>query len=84
MADSTIHAQLTDIFRQIFDDDSLVLTPATTAQEIPDWDSFTHVNIIVTVEAHFGIKFQTAEIEELKNVGDFIVLIERKLAAKKG
>jgi len=79
MNSSLILQQLTDIFRQIFDNDSIVLAPETTAEDIAEWDSFNHINIIVAVEAHFGIKFQTAETEELKNVGHLVELIQRKL-----
>ncbi len=83
MDSSEILAQLTQIFRQIFDNDSIVLTPETTAPDIAEWDSFNHINIIVAVEVHFGIKFRTAETEELKNVGHLVELIQQKLEAKK-
>jgi acyl carrier protein len=74
--------QLTSIFHDLFDDDSIVLTPETTAADIEDWDSFNHINLIVAVEAKFGIKFKTAELDELHNVGHLVHLIEHKLAAK--
>jgi len=83
MTASTILEQLTEIFRQIFDDDTIFLTPETTSSDIAEWDSFNHINIIVAVEARFGFKFQTAETEELKNVGHLIELIQRKIDAKK-
>jgi len=83
MNSSQILEQLTDIFHQIFDDDSIVLTPETTAEDISSWDSFEHINIIVAVELHFGIKFQTAETEELRNIGHLVELIQQKLEAKK-
>jgi acyl carrier protein len=70
MTDSEILERLTRIFRQIFDDDAIVLTDETTAADIHEWDSFNHINIIVAVEQDCGIKFQTAETEELKNVRD--------------
>jgi acyl carrier protein len=82
MNDSEILDQLTEIFRQLFDDDSIILTRDTTAQDIAEWDSFNHINIIVAVEARFKIKFQTAETEELKNVGHFVDLIKQKMAKK--
>jgi acyl carrier protein len=82
MNDSEILDQLTEIFRQLFDDDSIILTRDTTAQDIAEWDSFNHINIIVAVEARFKIKFQTAETEELKNVGHFVDLIKQKIAKK--
>lgn len=84
MTSSEILAQVTEILRQIFDDDTIVLTPETTAADIAEWDSFNHINIIVAVEMHFGIKFRTAETEEMKNVGHLVELIEQKLKAKTG
>lgn len=72
--------QLTEIFRDIFDDDRIILTSKTTARDIKDWDSLNHANIIVAVEQRFRIKFQTAEIDQLKNVGDLLNLIEKKAA----
>ncbi len=82
MEQAEIYSKLTDIFRDIFDDDALVLRPEMTAADVPEWDSFNHINLIVATEARFGIKFQTAEVESLKNVGHFVELIQKKLAAK--
>jgi len=82
MTEQEILEKLNVLFRQIFDDQTLALTPATTAEDIEEWDSFNHVSIIVGVESEFKIKFQTAEIEGLKNVGDFVKAIERKLRAQ--
>ena len=81
MTTQEILQKLTEIFRQIFDDDSIVLTLETTAADVADWDSFNHINVIVATEERFGIKFQTAETEELKNVGHLVELIRQKLAA---
>jgi len=80
--EAEIYATLTAIFRDLFDDDTLVLSSGTTAADIPDWDSFNHINLIVAVEAKFGIKFKTAELEGMHNVGHLVGLIEQKLAAK--
>ena len=79
MTDVEILTQLGGIFRQIFDEDGIVLTMDTTASDIKEWDSFNHINLTVAVEEHFGIKFKTAEIESLRNVGDFVRLIQTKL-----
>ena len=79
MTDAEIMQRLTGIFREVFDDDDLVLTEATTADDVDEWDSFNHINIIVATEAGFRVKFQTAEIEGLKNVGHLVALIQRKL-----
>jgi acyl carrier protein len=75
MIDNDILVKLTDIFREVFDDDTLTITPDTTADDIARWDSFNHINIIVGTEMRFGVKFQTAEIESLKNVGELVNLI---------
>ena len=79
MTVETIYSQLTEIFRDLFDDESIVLTPQTTASDIEGWDSFNHINLIVATEAKFKIKFNTAEIESLHNVGHLVQVIEKKL-----
>ena len=84
MTDSTVLEQLTQIFRDLFDDDSMVLTPETTAADVENWDSLNHIALSVAVESKFGIKFKTAELEELLNVGDFVHLIEKKVSQKSG
>ncbi len=78
MSPDEILLQLTDIFRTVLDDDTLVLQPETTAADIPAWDSMNHITIVVEAERHFGIKVRTAEIESLRNVGDFVALIVAK------
>ncbi len=82
MEQAQIDTQLTAIFRDIFDDDELTLRPEMTAADVDEWDSFNHINLIVATEAKFGIKFQTAEVESLKNVGHLEELIAKKLAAQ--
>jgi acyl carrier protein len=79
MDQADIYTGLQDIFRDIFDDDEITLTAATSAADIPEWDSFNHVNIIVASEMRFGVKFRAAELDELKNVGDFVQLVQQKL-----
>jgi acyl carrier protein len=83
MSQTEVYPQLTKIFREVFDDDSLELQPDTTAKDIPGWDSFNHINLIVATETEFGIKFKTAEIESLQNVGHFAQLIESKVINKR-
>jgi acyl carrier protein len=77
-----IYAQLTSIFRDLFDDETLVLTPPLTAADIPEWDSFNHINLIVAIESQFKIKFLTAELESLHTVGHLATLTAAKLAAQ--
>ncbi len=82
MQSEDIYAQLTPIFHDLFDDESLVLTRSLTAGDVPEWDSFNHINLIVAVEANFKIKFQTAELESLQTVGHLVDLVSAKLAAQ--
>ena len=58
------------VFRDVFDDDSIVVTDATTADDIEDWDSLEHINLIVALEEEFGMKFKMGEVTGMKNVGE--------------
>jgi acyl carrier protein len=78
LTDQDIYDGLTEILRQTFDDDTIVARPDMTAADIPDWDSFTHINIIVATELKFGVSFGTGEIEALKNVGELARLVKVK------
>lgn len=79
MDNPQILAELTEIFRDVFDDDAIVVTNQTTAPDVEGWDSFNHINLVIAVENRFHIRFQVAEIEELRNVGELARLIEKKL-----
>ena len=70
------------MFRQVLEDDSIQLTPTTTADDVEEWDSMNHIFIVVELEKRFGVKFQAAEMEELKNVGELAALVKQKLAAQ--
>ncbi len=82
MSTDAIYAELTPIFRDLFDDESLVVTPELTAAEVPEWDSFNHINLVITIESRFGVKFHTAELESLQSVGQMVALLQAKLAAQ--
>jgi acyl carrier protein len=71
---------LTEVFRQVFDDPGIVLTPETTADDIDGWDSLSHVNLIMAVESRFEIRFKPKEVLSFKNVGDLARCIEGKLS----
>lgn len=71
--------RLQEVFQTVFEDDEIEISNDTTADDIDAWDSLTHVQLIVAVEKEFGLKFSTVEVMKLKNVGDFIALIEKKL-----
>lgn len=70
---------LQEIFRDIFDDEDLVLTRETTTQDIENWDSLAQINLIVAIEKEWHIRFNLDEIIDLKNVGDMYDLIGKKL-----
>ncbi len=81
--DSTqILEELQEIFRDVLDQPELILTPQSNAQTVEDWDSLAHINLVTSIEKHYKIKFALGELQELKNVGDMIDLIQTKLAAK--
>jgi acyl carrier protein len=78
MSQDKVYEELTDILRDVFDNPSIVATPDLSAKDVPEWDSFNHINVVLAAEMRFGVKFRTSEIEGLRNVGDFVALIERK------
>ena len=66
----------------MFDDPALTVGPGTTAADVPDWDSQAHIALVVATETRFGVRFRTAELESLKDVGDFVRLIITKKAGR--
>lgn len=79
METAAIYAKLTDVFHNVFDDDSVVLAPELTAEDVDDWDSLSHIRLVLGVEKAFAVKFTAAEVGSLKNVGEFVSLIQSKL-----
>jgi acyl carrier protein len=75
---SPLFEKLSDVFRDVFDDDDLVIGVAMSAPDIDGWDSLAHVRLMLSVERAFGIKFTAWEIAKLKTVGDLVDLIGRK------
>jgi acyl carrier protein len=71
---------LTEVFRQVFEDPSITLTPETTADDIEGWDSLSHVNLIMAVENRFGVAFKPKERLSFKNVGELARSVESKLS----
>lgn len=82
MNETEILNALNQVFKDVFDDDNITVTDETTAEDIEGWDSQAHVNLIVAAEVRFGIRFRTAELESLHNVGEFARLIGTKLAGR--
>lgn len=77
--DSASEQRLATIFRTLFCDSDLELKDSLTANDVPGWDSFNHVNLILQTEKEFGIRFANSEVSNLKNVGELKALIEKKL-----
>jgi acyl carrier protein len=83
MDKAQVLAEVSEIIRDVLDLPNLAVTMSTSAENVEGWDSFNHINIVVAVEAHFRVKIHTAEIEELKNVGELVDLLHQKLDARK-
>jgi acyl carrier protein len=79
---SDILAKVRDCIADTLDQPNLAVTLRTTAEDVQGWDSFNHVNIVLAIEAQFGISFHTAEVEELRSVGEIVKLVDEKLAEK--
>ncbi len=79
MQHTYIYRSLTDIFREVFDDDTIVLTPETTAADIEGWDSMAHIGLMVAIEARMKVRFKSTELEAMHNVGQLAGVLEYKL-----
>jgi acyl carrier protein len=73
--------KVNEVFKDMFDDDELVLTRGTTAKDVMGWDSLMHVRLVLQIEKTFNIRFLSSEVAALKNVGEFVDLINAKTAS---
>jgi acyl carrier protein len=80
MEATEVYQKLAGIFRNVFDDESIEVRPELTADDVDEWDSLSHIRLVLTVERTFGVKFSASEIGKLKNVGEFVDLIRAKAA----
>lgn len=78
MDKNQILEEVQEIFREVLDNEEIVLQSATTADDIEEWDSLTHIQLIVAIEKHFKIKFTSKEILSWQNVGEMIDCIAAK------
>ena len=83
MDSNTLLEQIQVIFRDVLDQDDLVLTRESNARTVEDWDSLAHISLVTAIQKKYGIKFALGELQELKNVGDMIDMILVKLDQKK-
>ena len=70
--------RLNNVFRDVFDDDSIIVTETTTAADIDGWDSLMHITLLSAVEDKFDISFQMKEVVKMKNVGDMVDIIAKE------
>lgn len=73
-----IYQDLTPVFQEVFDDESVVVTPELTARDVADWDSLSHIRLMVAIEQRFAIHFSASEITSFKNVGELVASIQAK------
>lgn len=74
-----LYDELNEIFRNNFDDESIVLSDSTCSDDIEDWDSLEQINLIVEIQDKYGIKFNIEEVNAMKNVGEMVDFILKKM-----
>jgi acyl carrier protein len=77
---TSLRDRLQTVFRNVFDDPTLEINDSMTADDLDDWDSVMHITLLVNIEQEFGIRFSTEDVMVVANVGQFIQLLEKKLA----
>ena len=79
MTKEKIYEMLDEVFQDVFDDEEICLTDNTVSSDIEDWDSLNHINLVVSVEKEFGIKFSMGETQKMKNVGEMVSIIQERI-----
>lgn len=80
MTTEEIKSRVTEIFKDVLDNDTIVLFRETTADDVEGWDSLSHITIIVAIEKEFKIKFNLMELKPLKNVGELLDIVQLKIS----
>ncbi len=80
MSKEEIYEKLNEVFRDVFDDEDITVSDSTTADDIEDWDSLEHINLIAAIEQEFGMKFTMGEVVTMKNVGEMVNIIASRIA----
>ena len=79
MSREEIYEQLTEVFRDVFDDDTIEVNDQTTSRDIEDWDSLEHINLIAAIETQFGMKLTMGQVVTMKNVGEMVDIISSQI-----
>lgn len=83
MNKDSILLKVEEVAKKIFENEKITFTFLTTAEDIDEWDSFAHISLIMEIEKSFSINFALGELQDLKNVGELVELIEKKIDAIK-
>lgn len=75
MTREAVYERLNKVFQDVFDDEEIVVCDTTTSDDIEDWDSLEHINLVAAVEQEFGIKFTMGQVVTMKNVGEMVNII---------
>jgi acyl carrier protein len=75
VTEAQVLEKLTPIFRSVFDDDTLVVTPEMTAEDVERWDSLSHIDMIMLVEQSLKVRIPTREVTRMRNVGDLVRVV---------
>ena len=75
MTREQVFETLNEVFQDVFDDTSIEVYENTTSEDIEDWDSLEHINLIASVEQEFGVKFNMGQVNTMKNVGEMVDII---------
>lgn len=79
MTREAVFETLNEVFRDVFDDENIRVTDNTTSNDIEDWDSLEHINLLAAVEQEFGVKFNMGQVVSMKNVGEMADIIISQL-----
>ncbi len=79
MSREEAYKKLNEVFQNIFDDEDIMVDDATTADDIEDWDSLEHINLVVAIEKKFRVKFDMDEVSKMKNVGEMMDIILQRV-----
>ena len=81
MSREEVFAKLNEVFQDVFDDVTITVTDTTTADDIEEWDSLEHINLIAAVEQEFGMKFNMGQVVSMKNVGEMADIIIQQITS---
>lgn len=79
MSREEIFKRLNEVFQDVFDDETIEVNDDTTAEDIDDWDSLEHINLIAAIELQFGMKFTMGQVVTMKNVGEMVDIISSQV-----